>query len=56
MKSKQKVADIWKEFQRFVSVSKLWRHLNMMEGDNVGALPMNMLFEEVSDEQAKDEQ
>ena len=50
------MADHLKDFGRPVSVSKLWRHLNMMEGDIVGALPTGMLFEKITEEQAEEEQ
>jgi hypothetical protein len=32
------------------SVTKLWRHLRPDENDNVGALPLNVLFEKVEDD------
>ena len=49
-KSLQKAADYLREFHRPVSVTKLWRHLRPDENDNVGALPLNVLFEKVEDD------
>ena len=50
VRSMQKAADYLGEFQRPVSVTKLWRHLHQDRGDNVGSLPLNVLFETVGDD------
>lgn len=56
-KSMRKAADYLREFQRPVSVTKLWRHLHQVQGDNVGPLPPNVLFEKLTEEQVgQDEQ
>ena len=39
-----------------VSVTKLWRHLNQNEDDNVGPLPVGVVFEKITDEVEEDEQ
>ena len=41
-------ADYLREFGRPVSATKLWRHLNQIQGDNVCALPAGVLFEKVT--------
>ena len=50
VKSMHKAADYLKEFQRPVSVTRLWWHLHQDRGDNVGSLPLNVLFEKVGDD------
>ena len=55
-KSMRQAADHLTEFGQPVSVTKLWRHLNQTEGDNVGPLGTGVLFQKVTDEQAEEDE
>ena len=55
-KSMRQAADHLTDFGQPVSVTKLWRHLNQTEGDNVGPLGTGVLFQKVTDEQAEEDE
>ena len=55
-KSTRQAADHLTEFGQPVSVTKLWRHVNPSEYDNVGPLVTGVLFEKVTDEQAEEDE